>query len=149
MAGTSVDHPHPLSQLSEAEFRAARDTIIELHGKDSTLFFRSILAHEPKKADLIPYLEAEHAGTLDESVPRPPRQALIEYDVVTPTEHEYIRSVVNVETGHVVSKDSASPRSKPYFTTYYCLNLISRDTNMAWTLTDNVGASLPCLRMPV
>lgn len=118
MAADSVDQSHPLSQLSEQEFRKARDIVTGHHGIGSALFFRSISLQEPKKADLVPYLQAEHAGTPSNSADRPPRQALVEYDVVTPAVHEYIRAVVNIETGDVVSKDSANPASKPYFTTY-------------------------------
>lgn len=116
MEGSSVRHPHPLSQLSTAEFAKARDVITKLHGPGSTIFFRSIFADEPRKADLIPYLEAEHAGILTDSVQRPPRCAAVEYDIVTSKVHEYVRAVVNVETEQVVKSDSANRTLKPYYT---------------------------------
>lgn len=110
--------PHPLQRLSEDEFRKARDIILKLHGSDDSLFFRSIYLSEPKKADLIPFLEAEHSGSLTASTPRPPRQALVEYDVHRATEHEYIRSVVDIHTGELVTKESAPRNSHPYITVY-------------------------------
>lgn len=116
MEGSSVQHPHPLSQLSPQEFTQARDIITKQHGPDASIFFRSIFVDEPKKADLIPYLEAEHADILTESVPRPPRCAAIEYDIVTKDVHEYVRAVVNVENGEVVKSDSADRNLKPYYT---------------------------------
>ena len=116
MEGPQVQHPHPLSQLSATEFTRARDIIKELHPSDATLFFRSIFTAEPKKAELIPYLEAEHANNLTDSVQRPPRCAAVEYDIVAPDVHEHIRAVVNVETSELVSSDSASRTSKPYYT---------------------------------
>lgn len=116
MDGSSGQHPHPLSQLSPLEFTQARDIIIKLHGPEASIFFRAIFAHEPNKAGLIPYLEAEHAGTLTESSPRPPRCAAIEYDIVTRDAHENVRAVANVETGEVVKSESAKRTLKPYYT---------------------------------
>lgn len=116
MNGSSVRQPHPLSQLSAAEFTQARDVITKLHGPESTIFFRSIFVDEPRKADLIPYLEAEHADILTDSTQRPPRCAAIEYDLVTPNVHEYVRAVVDVEAGQVVKSDSANRTLKPYYT---------------------------------
>jgi primary-amine oxidase len=119
----SEAHSHPLSPLSEHEFRNARDIINGLYGAESTLFFRAISLNEPRKAELIPYLEAEHAGAAlaELSERRPPREALIEYDVITaaaPLAHEYTRAVVDVETARVVSREKAKSTSKPYFTPY-------------------------------
>ena len=108
--------PHPLSQLTAEEFTKARDVIVKLHGNETNLFFRSIFLDEPKKAELVPFLEAEHAGTLISSTPRPPRQVYIEYDVVTSDRHEYIRAVVGIETLEVVSKESVQAPSWPYYT---------------------------------
>ena len=119
----SEARPHPLSPLSEHEFRKARDIVNGLYGADSTLFFRAISLNEPRKADLVPYLEAEHAGVAlaELTVRRPPREALVEYDVITaaaPLLHEYTRAVVDVETARVVSRERAKSTSKPYFTPY-------------------------------
>ena len=115
MASSTPTLPHPLAQLSPDEFAKAKDAIIRLHGPESTLFFRSLYLNEPKRAELAPFLAAEHAGDLSKAR-RPPRQALIEYDVVTPDRHEYSRAVVNVVTGDVASKEVVERTAQPYFT---------------------------------
>jgi primary-amine oxidase len=116
MASSGSARPHPLAPLSEAEFTRARDIIVKLHGPDTSLFFRSLYLNEPKKAELVPFLEQEHAGELTDASKRPARQALVEYDVVKPDMHEYIRAVVDVDSGEVASRESAGPRSQPYYT---------------------------------
>ncbi|KAH8721970.1 copper amine oxidase [Ilyonectria robusta] len=108
--------PHPLAQLSRDEFTRARDIVVNLHGPEASLFFRSIYLNEPKKAELVAFLEAEHAGTLSEATQRPPRQALVEYDFITTEEHKYTRAVVDVVTGDVVSNESVGRASQPYLT---------------------------------
>ena len=113
-----MDSPHPLSPLSESEFRKARDIILDLHGPDASIFFRSIFLQEPRKSDLIPYLEAEHSNTLDGVVKRPPRQALVDHDIIQPTTHKNIRAVVNIESGDIASSEPAEQNSKSYYTQY-------------------------------
>lgn len=108
--------PHPLAQLSEQEFIKARDVIVQHHGADESLFFRSIYLHEPKKAELVPFLQAEHSGDPSKNTDRPPREAYVEYDVVHSDHYEYTRSVVNVVTGEVVSAEAVGRTSQPYFT---------------------------------
>ncbi|KAF4124381.1 primary-amine oxidase [Geosmithia morbida] len=108
-------HPHPLAPLSEAEFQKTRDIVRALHGPDTSILFRAILLDEPAKDILVPYLEAEHAGKLDGSVPVPPRQVLVEHDLITPpANHQYIRTVVNVDKAEVVSQKVAGEGIKPY-----------------------------------
>jgi primary-amine oxidase len=108
--------PHPLAQLSADEFRRARDIVRGLHGADTSIFFRAVSLSEPAKTDLIPFLEAEHAGALTAETPRPPRLALVEHDLVRPSDHEYIRAVVDIGSGAVVSKESAGHRAFAYYT---------------------------------
>lgn len=122
MSDSTLHHPHPLSELTEAEFRSARDAIVNNHGPDTALFFRAISLSEPNKADLIPYLEAEHAGTLTDSTSRPPRLAFVEYNIIeAKRSHEYIRAIINIETGDIVSKDSAHKTCYAYYTPYPAL----------------------------
>jgi primary-amine oxidase len=116
MASTVADTPHPLAQLSAAEFRRARDIVRGLYGSDTSVFFRAISLKEPSKAELVSFLEAEHAGNLTADTKRPPRLALVEHDLVRPKEHEHMRAVVDIETGDVISKESAGHRSYPYYT---------------------------------
>jgi len=98
----SVPSPisHPLDQLSVAESDEARELIIAARGKNAVLQFRSIFLNEPLKKELIPFLEAEHAGIINAQTPRPPRLAKVQYDVVSKDKgHEYIESVVDLSTG--------------------------------------------------
>lgn len=99
--------PHPLSALSADEARQARDAILKLH-PGSVIDFRVIYLLEPPKADVIPFLEAEHAGTLTAETPRPPRLAQLKYDVIggegaTPT--QYHESVVDLVTGKQIADE--------------------------------------------
>ncbi|OLN96628.1 Copper amine oxidase 1-like protein 2 [Colletotrichum chlorophyti] len=108
--------PHPLTALSEDEFTRARDVVVTLFGANVSLFFRSIFLHEPKKVDLVPFLQAEHAGKLTEETPRPPRRAKVQYDVIDGGKSpEYIQSVVDLQTGKEVDRVVAPP----YFQTSY------------------------------
>lgn len=116
MAKSKLATPHPLAQLSEAEFLQARDIVVKLHGSAESLFFRAITLQEPTRAELVPFLEAEHAGKLTDETERPPRLALVEYDVIGTDHHEYTRTVVDLGTEAVVSKDAVGRTSQPYFT---------------------------------
>lgn len=107
---------HPLAQLSEAEFLKARDIVVKLHGSAESIFFRAIHLQEPTRAELVPFLELEHAGQLTDETKRPPRLALVEHDVIGTDHHEYTRSVVNLGTGEVISTDAVGRTSQPYFT---------------------------------
>ncbi|KAI9743826.1 MAG: hypothetical protein M1818_002560 [Claussenomyces sp. TS43310] len=90
--------PHPLDQLSIAESDKARDSVIAARGKDVLLRFRSIFLDEPAKHELVPFLEAEHAGKLSPETSRPARLARLHYDVVG-SENVYTESTVDLGTG--------------------------------------------------
>ncbi|KJZ75220.1 hypothetical protein HIM_05414 [Hirsutella minnesotensis 3608] len=115
-APSAPSRPHPLAPLSEDECLKVRDALIKFHGPDESLFFRSLYLKEPLKAELVPFLEAEHAGNLTPETSRPSRLALVEYDVVKPEKHIHTRSDVNVETGQVVSHRPAEEFDNPSFT---------------------------------
>ncbi|GKU14452.1 unnamed protein product [Fusarium langsethiae] len=104
--------PHPLAQLSQDEFVRARNCILKHHGSESSLFFRSIQLHEPKKDDLLPFLIAEHNGSLDETTPRPARCAEVEYDIIADT-REYTRTIVDVDKREVISKAVLEQHAHP------------------------------------
>ena len=94
--------PHPLDQLSSHEIDLTRQVILDARGKCHILF-RSIYTEEPAKADLLPFLVAEHAGTLDSDTQRPPRLARVQYDTISDNiHHEYMESVVDVDDGREV-----------------------------------------------
>lgn len=73
--------PHPLDPLSVEETAIARDVVLTAN-PDSIIFFREIYMKEPAKAELRPFLEAEHAGQLNASTPQPTRLAKVQYDVM-------------------------------------------------------------------
>ena len=112
----SPHHHHPLAGLSKEEMARARDVVVKSHGGADTLFFRSIHLQEPSKAHLVPFLEAEHAGALTDKTPRPPRLARVEYDNLGDGAHRYVRSVVHLESGQILTKDVAQDSDYPYFT---------------------------------
>ncbi|EXJ80072.1 primary-amine oxidase [Capronia epimyces CBS 606.96] len=91
-------HNHPLDQLSGDEVRAARQAV--LNARKAHVLFRNIYSVEPAKAELIKFLNAEHAGTLSPETPRPPRRARVQYDVVyDDRSHEYMESIIDIATG--------------------------------------------------
>ncbi|SPO00202.1 related to peroxisomal amine oxidase (copper-containing) [Cephalotrichum gorgonifer] len=114
---------HPLAPLSDAEFRKARDLVLSAHGAHhSALFFRAIQLEEPRKADLIPFLIAEHAGEeMSGFTDRPPRLARVQYDVVTPGKQgsasvfRYTQSVVDLDTSVEISRDEAPDDCHPAY----------------------------------
>ncbi|KAL7925794.1 copper amine oxidase [Trichoderma austrokoningii] len=114
MAVITAPRPHPLAPLSAAEHTQARDAVAKLYGPSETIFFRAIHLQEPKKSALQPFLEAEHTGTLSEATPRPPREAVVEHDVIRADRGEFITAVVDLETGKV-STVAAQVSQQPYF----------------------------------
>ena len=73
--------PHPLTQLSIAETDVARDILLASH-PGAAIYFRIVSLQEPAKAELVKFLDIEHAGRLNSSTPRPPRLAKIHYDAI-------------------------------------------------------------------
>jgi primary-amine oxidase len=111
-----ASHIHPLAQLTQQEFTKARDAVVAQHASDQPLFFRSIYLDEPSRAELVPFLEAEHAGTLTVDTPRPRRYARVEYDIVKPDVYLYTRAIVDISTGDILSSESVDRKSQAYFT---------------------------------
>lgn len=105
---------HPLAPLSDPEFRSARDAVLAAHATHpSALLFRTVQLEEPPKAELVPFLVAEHAGELSGTTPRPPRRARVQYDVVTARKdgagsvYQYTQSVVDLGTREELSREVA------------------------------------------
>ncbi|PLB35229.1 putative copper amine oxidase [Aspergillus candidus] len=73
--------PHPLAILSEEETNIAREVVLAAH-PSTVIDFREIYLWEPPKDQLQEFLALEHAGRLSPTTPRPPRQALCQYDVI-------------------------------------------------------------------
>ncbi|TDZ32657.1 Copper amine oxidase 1 [Colletotrichum spinosum] len=105
--------PHPLTALSESEFKTARDVVTKLFSNDESLFFRAIYLQEPKKADLLPFFKTEHSENATDSTPRPPRLARLQYDVIRSGRlPEYTQSIVDVDTHAEVDRIVAAPESQ-------------------------------------
>lgn len=112
--GAPTPARHPLAPLSDPEFHTARDAVLAAHGAHpSALFFRAIELEEPRKADLAPFLVAEHAGTLTPETLRPARLARVQYDVISAREdgkgslYRYTQSVVDLKTGEELNRETA------------------------------------------
>jgi len=91
-----VQIPHPLSALSIDETNAARDIVLESL-KGSVLQFRLIYLLELPKAEVVAFLELEHAGKVSDDTPRPARTAQVSYDVIGgPNVAEYHESIVDL-----------------------------------------------------
>ena len=77
-------HPsHPLSPLTAAEITRSADLIRSLYPAKTNLQFKAITLEEPEKAQLVPYLDAEHNGS---RLPKINRKAFVSY---------YIRNTVS------------------------------------------------------
>ena len=106
--------PHPLDQLRSHEIDIVREVILKARGR-CVIFFRSIFAHEPPKAELVPFLQAEHSGTLSSLTARPARQARVQYDVVHDDKsHDYTESVIDIRTErevvhHIIDQKKHQP----------------------------------------
>lgn len=74
---------HPLSPLSASEITTSAELIKSLYPTQTRIHFKAITLEEPEKAQLVPYLDAEHNGR---SLPRISRKAFVNY---------YIRNTVS------------------------------------------------------
>lgn len=105
---------HPLAQLRSPEIDIARQVVTKARSA-CLLLFRDIFTEEPAKAELVPFLEAEHSGQLTDETPRPPRLARIQYDTIGDDgSHAYTESVINIDTREevlhrIVEKDRQPP----------------------------------------
>lgn len=88
--------PHPLDPLSSVEIDIAREAVLRI-SQNSPVVFRAIFTEEPRKAELIKFLQAEHRGA---PVVPPPRQARVQYDVINANRsRDYIESIIDLATG--------------------------------------------------
>ena len=102
IASEKPSQPHPLARLTGQEIDTARHVVVKAL-VSHLLLFRDIFAQEPTKAELVPFLKAEHSGELTEQTPRPPRLARVQYDTISKEgSRAYTESVVNVNTGEEV-----------------------------------------------
>ena len=74
---------HPLAPLSGDEIKAASAIIQSAWPQGTNLHFKAVTLEEPPKAEVVPYLDAEHSGA---PLPAIRRRAFINY---------YIRQTVS------------------------------------------------------
>lgn len=77
--------PHPFQQLSLEEAAVVKEIILSQHDGELVLI-REIAVAEPAKAEMLPFLELEHAGKLTAETPRPARLAFCRYDTISSRE---------------------------------------------------------------
>jgi primary-amine oxidase len=98
--------PHPLSPLSIEETNQARDIVLR-SSTNEVVQFRMIYRQEPEKAQLIPFLDLEHANRLTSGSSRPPRLARVHYvraHQVPDRRADEIEATVDLGRGAVISK---------------------------------------------
>lgn len=106
--------PHPLHALKPSEIQRSAKIVTkkvrQTKNVDASspypINFKGISLHEPPKAILLPYLDAESEGNVPiESRPFVPRLATVVYALEN--EREVIESVVSLDSGVEVSFDKA------------------------------------------
>lgn len=75
---------HPLSPLTSSEITNAVQLVQGLYPSNTSLQYKTVTLEEPKKAALVPYLDAEHNGRRKPSIDR---RAFVAY---------YIRNTVRL-----------------------------------------------------
>ncbi|KAL8718771.1 MAG: hypothetical protein Q9225_004134 [Loekoesia sp. 1 TL-2023] len=61
---------HPLSPLTSSEINNAARLVQSLYPAGTSLQYKAVTLHEPAKAQLVPYLDAEHNGSRTPSIER-------------------------------------------------------------------------------
>jgi len=99
---------HPLASLSQEETNIARDVVLAEQG-GAVVDFRTIALQEPVKAELVRFLDLEHAGKLTTDSPRPQRLARVHYDAIDSSKvPKYLETIVDVNSKKVVSHEIIS-----------------------------------------
>ncbi|PQE08055.1 copper amine oxidase protein [Rutstroemia sp. NJR-2017a WRK4] len=101
---TKTTSEHPLGPLTASEITQSSKIVKGLWPSATSLQFKSITLQEPSKADLVPYLTAEHSGKQLPDVPR--RSFVIYYIRNTDKLHE---AIINLTTGEVESNVRLGP----------------------------------------
>lgn len=113
--------PHPLHFIKPSEIEKAAQVISRTvqarknaNASDSyPIIFKSISLHEPSKAILLPYLDAESEGVPVAQRPFVPRLATVVYSLEN--DRELFESVVSLDTGiEVVLTQAAKGQHSPF-----------------------------------
>lgn len=70
VGGKKLTPQHPLGPLTADEIKESARIIKALWPSNTNLQFKSISLQEPDKAELVPFLTAEHAGTTTPTIDR-------------------------------------------------------------------------------
>ena len=105
----TVTRPHPLLPLSAEECCRARDVVTRQHRTETILSYRSIYLQEPKRAELTPFLAAEHDGRVTDATERPPRLAKVEYFVKCGKQSQYCEAIVDIQTEKQITVKKFDP----------------------------------------
>ncbi|KAI9831230.1 MAG: hypothetical protein M1819_005158 [Sarea resinae] len=98
-----IELPHPLDPLSADEIKQARESVLKARG-ESVIALHTISLLEPRKNELVPFLDAEHGGQLTSETPRPRRSAKVSYELIRPDKsREIAESIVDIQAGAEVS----------------------------------------------
>lgn len=84
---------HPLCPITASEIKRSADLMRSIYPSKTDFHFKAITLDEPEKAQLVPYLDAEHRGT---SLPRIDRRAFVSYyirNTVSKTEYWLAKTV--------------------------------------------------------
>ncbi|KAL8699823.1 MAG: hypothetical protein Q9201_005790, partial [Fulgogasparrea decipioides] len=95
---------HPLSPLTSSEITNAANLVQALYPAGTSLHYKGITLEEPKKAQLVPYLDAEHSGGRRSSIER--RAFVCYYIRNTDKFHE---AIVNLSRRRVESNVRLGP----------------------------------------
>ena len=76
VGGKKTTPQHPLGPLTAGEITESANLIRSIWPANTNVQFKSITLQEPNKADLVPFLAAEHAG---QSTPTIERRSFVVY----------------------------------------------------------------------
>lgn len=112
--------PHPLQHLNKVETELAVSILREAHPGE-VIEFRQIGLQEPAKAELLAFLDLEHAGKVDRGTKRPKRLATCQYDTITSAEKGvvvYNEAVVDLDAKERVSHQVVPMGMSPSLTVF-------------------------------
>ena len=75
-ASTKHISAHPLCPVTASEIKRSAELIRNLYPSKTNFQFKAIMLEEPEKAQLVPYLEAEHKGA---RLPKIDRKVFVSY----------------------------------------------------------------------
>lgn len=102
--------PHPLQDLSLAEVTQARDIILSSYSEQN-VEFRQIGLQEPKKSEVVQFLDREHAKQDLATAPRPDRLAKCHFDVLADQSQpvQYREATINLGQGMIIDDHRVPP----------------------------------------